>query len=628
MEYSVYLDKIYGGWIGKCLGGAAGAPVEGYKKIIEHEHYSEVIRTDLPNDDLDLQLLWLEVLQKKGLDIGSKDLAFAWDKQCWYPFSEYGLFLKNYERGIMPPYSGGFNNPLFKEGEGCPIRSEIWGMVFAGYPEVAAKYANMDGVLDHEGSSVWIEQFYSAIEANAFYENDILKLINDNKKFLPKTSEALKCVDFVLKEFENNTKDWQLARTRLLRKYAHNEFTNSIPNLGLVIIALLYGNGDLDKTVNIAFRSGYDTDCTCATAGAILGIIMGAGNISPKLKELTGDNFVAGIELDRTDFTILGLSKETALIGLMADSHLEQKINNIPNEIKIPNIIDKKPLVDIRIDYKSIPSISPIGPCEIEITVSNFSDNDLEEVLQINDLPRGWKIDKNNITLYLKSKEVKKIEFKIMIKEANVIADKNILSVTFGQFKETFGICGANVWQAIGPFLEPMEGEDDIEEDGQELKLPPIECMVNNAVYLDKKYIAEKDFKTEFENENFQYMFASEDLLPTEENFTYHGQGCIYLRRTVISPEDRNCWIVLGNNDGFVMWVNGNEVIRKDEVRLWTPYNYYFTVDLKKGENEIVLKLLRRTETLKFGFGFRKNEGEFFHRKRWYTDLVDKFKLI
>ena len=152
--------------------------------------------------------------------------------------------------------------------------------------------------------------------------------------------------------------------------------------------------------------------------------------------------------------------------------------------------------------------------------------------------------------------------------------------------------------------------------------------MVNNSVYLDKKYIAEKDFKTEFENENFQYMFASEDLLPTEQNFTYHGQGCIYLRRTIISPEDRNCWIVLGNNDGFVMWVNGREVIRKDEVRLWTPYNHYFIVDLKKGENEIVLKLLRRTETLKFGFGFRKNEGEFFHRKRWYTDLVDKFKLI
>ena len=67
--YQEYFDKVLGGWMGKCLGGAAGAPVEGIKKLIPYEHYSEVIRTDLPNDDLDLQLLWLEVLQKKGISI-------------------------------------------------------------------------------------------------------------------------------------------------------------------------------------------------------------------------------------------------------------------------------------------------------------------------------------------------------------------------------------------------------------------------------------------------------------------------------------------------------------------------------------------------------------------------------
>ena len=96
ITYQEYLDKVHGGWIGKCLGGAAGAPVEGIKKVIPYEHYREVIRPDLPNDDLDLQLLWLEVLQKKGLSITSRDLADAWNRQCWYPFSEYGLFLKNY----------------------------------------------------------------------------------------------------------------------------------------------------------------------------------------------------------------------------------------------------------------------------------------------------------------------------------------------------------------------------------------------------------------------------------------------------------------------------------------------------------------------------------------------------
>ena len=51
-----YFDHVYGGWLGKCLGGAAGAPVEGVKKLIDRD-FRELIRPDLPNDDLDMQLL-------------------------------------------------------------------------------------------------------------------------------------------------------------------------------------------------------------------------------------------------------------------------------------------------------------------------------------------------------------------------------------------------------------------------------------------------------------------------------------------------------------------------------------------------------------------------------------------
>ena len=35
IPYNTFLDKIHGCWYGKCLGGAAGAPVEGIKKVIE-----------------------------------------------------------------------------------------------------------------------------------------------------------------------------------------------------------------------------------------------------------------------------------------------------------------------------------------------------------------------------------------------------------------------------------------------------------------------------------------------------------------------------------------------------------------------------------------------------------------
>lgn len=52
--------------------------------------------------------------------------------------------MKNYMRGIKPPYSGIINNPFFMEGMGCPIRSEIWGIINAGNPKQATEYAYID----------------------------------------------------------------------------------------------------------------------------------------------------------------------------------------------------------------------------------------------------------------------------------------------------------------------------------------------------------------------------------------------------------------------------------------------------------------------------------------------------
>ena len=74
------------------------------------------------------ELLWLQVLERKGTYLTSRDLAEAWQQYCWYPFDEYGYFLHNFERKIDPPVSGWYNNQFFRQSMGSPIRSEIWGM--------------------------------------------------------------------------------------------------------------------------------------------------------------------------------------------------------------------------------------------------------------------------------------------------------------------------------------------------------------------------------------------------------------------------------------------------------------------------------------------------------------------
>lgn len=513
MSNEKFLDKIQGCWYGKCLGGAAGAPYEGIKALLAVEDFTEKLNPDLPNDDLDLQLLWLDVLERKGPEITSVDLADAWIEKCWYPFSEYGYFMKNYMRGVEPPYSGILNNRFFKEGMGCPIRSEIWGIFCAGKPEMAVSYAYLDACLDHAENSIYAEQFLVAVEAMAFYEDDLEKLIVKGMEYIPKESRLSQAFVYVLDCFHKG-KSWTEVRERILQRFGHPDFTNVIQNLAFIVIALLYGKGDMRETINIALCCGYDTDCTCASSAAIVGIIKGYEALG-ELKELINDRFVCGINVKRPSDSIRRLSEDSMKLAL-----------SVPEEIKLfPKYWTKE----------------------------------------------GWK---ENLC---KIEPVK--------------------------------------WDFYGPYFKQLEQPMDPQypsPHGEGCVLPDIVCMVNNEVSLETAY--EKGEKT-------CVIEAYEDYIEIDQTITMEGQYACYLETTVWSPKEQRIWAIIGNSDGFALSVNDQEILKKDEIRLWTPYNNLCFVDLKEGENEIALKLLKRTKTLDFSIGFRTYDGNHWHRSKWCTDL-------
>ena len=100
-------DKIYACWVGKNIGGTIGGPWEGDRNFLDIQGFTSEKGEPLPNDDLDLQLVWLMAAEEHGTRaITSQLLAEYWMKKITPEWNEYGICKANISRGIMPPMSG------------------------------------------------------------------------------------------------------------------------------------------------------------------------------------------------------------------------------------------------------------------------------------------------------------------------------------------------------------------------------------------------------------------------------------------------------------------------------------------------------------------------------------------
>lgn len=74
-----YIDKVHACFIGKNIGGTIGGPTEGKREILDVKGFSTPKGQPLPNDDLDLQLIWLRALEMQGpQNINSEVLGRYW----------------------------------------------------------------------------------------------------------------------------------------------------------------------------------------------------------------------------------------------------------------------------------------------------------------------------------------------------------------------------------------------------------------------------------------------------------------------------------------------------------------------------------------------------------------------
>lgn len=334
LDEQIYRDKVYACWLGKNIGGTLGAPWEGDKNMHDLTFYDPVPTEAAANDDLDLQLVWLKMLQERGVYPSVSDFADYWIKHLGpYPWNEYGFCRRNLERGLCPPISGCFENYYIDE-MGSPIRSEIWACVAPGDPGLAASLSWKDAVLDHAGGEgVYGEMFWAALESAAFVIWDPLTLIRIGLAMIPHHCLISRAVHEAVWCHENAV-EWREAREHIVRCFGHYQPCHAPQNHGFTVLGWLYGQ-DFGDCLCKAVNCGYDTDCTGATLGSVLGLVGGSQVIPDEWKEPIGEEIVLHQFTQNLDApkTISELTEQTVAVGVELLKKRSQMSEIVPQSV-------------------------------------------------------------------------------------------------------------------------------------------------------------------------------------------------------------------------------------------------------------------------------------------------------
>ena len=293
----VFENKVYAGVLGKIIGVYLGRPFEGwyYDRIMEELgpiNYYVNDKLDFPihvtDDDLTGTFRFINALKHFNFDknispkqIGQTWLNYCLENQTVLAWAGKGVLTEesaymNLKQGIHAPESGSIaqNGKVIAEQIGAQIFIDGWGMVSPGDPEQAVDLAKRAGSVSHDGESVYGAQVVAAMEAMAFIENDIKKIIEESKKFVPTDSTIYKLISDI-QDWSSGNLDWEQARSKIEDKYGYSKFPGNchiVPNHALIILALLFGDDDFQKSLMIVNTAGWDTDCNSGNVGCILGI--------------------------------------------------------------------------------------------------------------------------------------------------------------------------------------------------------------------------------------------------------------------------------------------------------------------------------------------------------------------
>jgi ADP-ribosylglycohydrolase len=305
-----YRNRLEGALLGRFVGCTLGAPVEFWPiekmaalaqengdpfpptnywsyipepltlryQMSPREAYTRNNMDGVPvDDDIAYTLLGLLVVEEFGPDFSIEENGKAWLKYLPYACTAEDVALKNLKAGIPAHEVGATENP-YCEWIGADIRADPWGYMAPGWPERAADMAYRDAYLSHRRQGIYGEMFFAATIAAAFAVDDPIEALKIGVTEIPSQCALATAIHWALNEAPR-IHNYRQAREAVEERFKGMHPVHTINNACLTVFGITIGGRGFTKVIGETVAMGMDNDCTAATAGSIVGAVIGKEGI-------------------------------------------------------------------------------------------------------------------------------------------------------------------------------------------------------------------------------------------------------------------------------------------------------------------------------------------------------------
>src|SRR6202453_4281218 len=274
-----YLDRVRAIWTAQMIGQITGLR-------FEHQPASTLPMTPMTHlpgyapvdDDYYYEMVAIRAFEKYGIGLTVEQLGQQWlenNAGSWGSSEQALILLK---RGVKAPDTG---HPRYNKlwwTIGPQFSSDVYGTLTPGMPNVAATLARNLGHINGYAEGTDGAVFVSGMISLAFVEKDTHSVVRKAASLIHPDSPYRQCLDMVVSMAESGHTADQIFRAVDQRWGIEYPATNNaVVNGGIVATSVWFGEGDFNKTLQLAVHAAdfADTDCNAANSESVVAAMHG-----------------------------------------------------------------------------------------------------------------------------------------------------------------------------------------------------------------------------------------------------------------------------------------------------------------------------------------------------------------